>query len=285
MVNIMQKVLLTGSTGFVGKNIYPLLKDKYHIVAPTRQELDLKNTEAVYEYIEKGKFDTVIHSANPNPVKNALDNGDTMFEDSMRIFMNFYKARNLCGKLLYLGSGAEYDKSLEIVSIKEEEADRSIPKEYYGFSKYIMNELARGSNNVYNLRLFGCYGPYDHESKFITHAIRCCMRAEDITIRQNCYFDYMHVFDIAKVISWFIENNPKYHDYNVCSGKRISLKEIAEKVKEQMNSPKSVIILNDGFNREYTASNARLINEMIDTDSWIGIDEGIAMQIQWEKEN
>lgn len=281
----MQKVLFTGGTGFVGKNILPLLKEKYDIYAPTRQELDLKDTKAVYEYIEKGKFDTVIHSANPNPVKNSLDSGETMFEDSMRIFMNFYKAKELCGKLLYLGSGAEYDKSMEMASVREEEADRSIPKDYYGLSKYIMNELARGSNNIYNLRLFACYGPFDHESKFITHAIHCCMRNEDITIKQNCYFDYMHIYDFAKVVSWFIENNPKYHDYNICSGKRITLKQIAEKVKEQMNSLKSVILLNEGYNKEYTASNKRLTNEMLDIDSWISIDEGISMQIQWEKEN
>lgn len=43
----MKKILFTGGTGFVGKNIIPILKEKYIVVSPSRKELDLKDTEAV----------------------------------------------------------------------------------------------------------------------------------------------------------------------------------------------------------------------------------------------
>ena len=186
----MKKVLLTGGSGFVGKNIIPILEKKYQIVAPTRKELDLKDTSAVKEYVQEGKFDVILHSANPNPVKSAkFDKDYKMFEDSLRIFMNFYKVSHLCRKLLYLGSGAEFDKTLDMHRIKEEDIFRSLPQDIYGCTKYIINELASHSRNIYNLRLFACYGPFDHESKFITHCIRCCLKNEPITIRQNCYFD------------------------------------------------------------------------------------------------
>lgn len=280
----MKKVLLTGGTGFVGKNILPILRKIYDIDAPSRQELDLKDSNAVAKYVKNGKYDVIIQCANPNPVKNSeFDRAETMFEDSMRIFMNFYNVRQYCGKLIYLGSGAEYDKTRDIHNVTEDMVTDSIPKDTYGLAKFYMNELARKSENVYNIRIFGCYGPYDHESKFLTHVIRCCLKNETITIRQNCYFDYLQVFDLAKAIQCIVENKPKYHDYNVCSGKAISLKEIAEKICEHMNCSKEIVLLKEGFNKEYTADNSLFVKEFGEEFQITSIDDGIEIQIEHEK--
>lgn len=280
----MKKVLLTGGTGFIGKNILPILREKYQIDAPTRQELDLKDSVSVAEYVKNGKYDVIIQGANPNPVKNAEhDKADTMFEDSMRIFMNFYNVRDYCGKLLYFGSGAEFDKMRDICKVKEKDVNESIPKDTYGLAKFYMNELARKSENVYNLRIFGCYGPYDHESKFLTHVIRCCLKGEDITIRQNCYFDYMQVFDLAKAIECLIEGFPLYHDYNVCSGVSISLKEIANKICEHMACTNKILIMSDGLNHEYTADNTLFMKEFGNKFKITSMDDGIELQIAHEK--
>lgn len=280
----MKKVLFTGGTGFIGKNVLPTLNEKYDIYAPSREELPLGNAEAVYEYIKNGYFDVVVHSANPNPVKNITDEHTKMFEDSLKIFMNLYNSRNHCGKLLYIGSGAEYDKRKNLSDVTEDEIGETLPVDLYGFSKFIMNELASASLNVYNLRLFACYGPYDHKSKFITHAIRCCLKNEEVTIRQNCYFDYLHVYDFGKILAWFIDNTPYYKDYNICRGEKYSLLEIASEVCSQTGNLKSVKILADGYNKEYTASNDRLVSEIKKID-FISLKEGISMQIKWEREH
>ncbi len=280
----MKKILFTGGSGFIGKNVIPLMENKYDIVAPTRYELDLKDTDAVRCFVKNGRFDVIIHSANPNPVKSApYDSINTMFEDCMRIFMNFYKVSSLVEKVIYLGSGAEYDKTQEIVNIREEEVTRSLPKEVYGCTKYIMNELATKSDNIYNLRLFACYGPYDHESKFITHCIRCCLAEKPITIRQDCYFDYIHVYDLAKIFDFAINTDLKFKDYNIASGMKISLKEIAQKVKTAMNSSQPIRVLSDGWNNEYTADISRLEQESHLKNQFIMIDEGIQKQIEFER--
>jgi GDP-L-fucose synthase len=246
--------------------------------------LSLGNTEAVYEYIKNGDFDIVVHSANPNPVKNTADEHTKIFEDSLKIFMNLYNARNHCEKLLYIGSGAEFDKRKNLLDVTEDEIGQTMPADLYGFSKYIMNEIASSSLNLYNLRLFACYGPYDHESKFITHAIRCCLRNEEVTIRQDCYFDYLHIYDFGKILAWFIDNTPDYKDYNICRGIKYSLLEIAREVCSQMGNMKPIKILSNGFNNAYTASNNRLLNEIKNFD-FISLEEGISMQIKWEKEH
>ena len=277
------KVLFTGGTGLVGRNVIPILKDTFNIYSPSRLELNLLDGNAVKEYILYHDFDVVIHSANPNPVKNPLDCQDKMFEDSLRSFINLYRCKDDIGKLLFIGSGAELDKSEDMCQISEEGFDRSVPEDVYGFAKYIMNDLALNSNNVYNLRLFACYGPTDHESKFISHCIRSILRNKDITIRQNCFFDYIHTKDLANIISYFIENEPKYHDYNIASGSRYSLVEIAQKVIDVMHSDKQIVLLSEGMNKEYTPNINRLLDE-IGPYKFLTLEEGIKTLIPYEEE-
>lgn len=278
----MKRVLVTGSTGFVGRNTIDHLRTVCDLYAPVRAELNLLNEDDVRKYISDNKIEVVLNLANPNPVKNALDSQSTMFEDSVRIFLNLFRAQD-CYEMMYtLGSGAEYDKSKDAVQVTEDEEFRSLPYDSYGLSKYVMNELISKSIRQCNLRIFGCYGPTDHESKFITHAIRCCLRNEDITIRQDCYFDYMHVYDLGKIMGKFIDRTPHYRSYNVCTGTRVLLSEIAGIVKKQMGSDSEIIILKDGYNKEYTGSNQRLLNEIGDFN-FMSLEEGIRLQIEEER--
>ena len=180
-----------------------------------------------------------------------------------------------------LGSGAEYDKSLDISLITENEVGRSVPKDSYGLAKYTINKIIEKNDKQCNLRIFACYGPTDHESKFITHAIHCCMNDEDITIRQNCYFDYMHVSDLAKILDYFIYNKPRYSAYNVCTATRVTLYDIANIVRRQMGKDTDIVILNEGWNREYTGSNNRLIKEIGGYD-FMSLEDGIGIQIESE---
>jgi len=57
------KILLTGGKGFIGRNIQESLGKRYEFLAPAKDELDLKNTDAVYKYLEKNKPEVVIHTA------------------------------------------------------------------------------------------------------------------------------------------------------------------------------------------------------------------------------
>lgn len=278
----MKKVLLTGGSGFIGRNIKDYLENVCELYAPCRQELNLLDEKEVRNYLTENKIDIVIHAANPNPVKNSLDKSETMFEDSMRVFMNLYQAKDCYEYMYTLGSGAEYDKSQDIILIPEEDEGRAIPYDSYGLAKFVMNELIEHSDKHCNLRIFACYGPTDHASKFITHVIHCCMKNEPITIRQDCYFDYMHVSDLAKILEYFIYHKPQHKAYNVCTGTRYTLREIAEMVRSQMHMENEITVLNPGWNKEYTGSNQRLLSE-IGEYTFMSLEDGIRIQIESEK--
>lgn len=278
-------VLLTGGTGFVGRNVSPILERNCRLLVPARSELDLLDAQALERYIEEHDVDVIVHSANPNPVKNPKDDGDKeMFAASVRSFMNIFRLRNHCPRILYLGSGAEFDKRRDLREIREEEVADSVPVDAYGEGKFVMNALAQDSSNVTNLRLFACFGPYDHDSKFITHCIRSVLLGRDITIRQDCRFDYLHVYDLAKVIDYFVHHEPKYRDYNIASGSSLLLSEIAQMVLDIMGSDLKIELLSPGLNKEYTASVDRLENETSLPGRFMSLREGVEIQVEHEKE-
>jgi GDP-L-fucose synthase len=81
-------------------------------------------------------------------------------------------------------------------------------------------------------------------------------------LRQDCFFYFFYVTDIADVLIHFIEHNNMYSDYNMCSGERIRILTIAEEVCRQLGVNATITCQKDGFNNEYTGSNARLLAEM-----------------------
>ena len=257
----MKTILLTGASGFIGRNLLPLLRETYDVFAPSRQELDLLDADAVRRYLQKGQFDAVIHLAGPTG-HNPQDSQNELFERSLRVFSSLEHCSGLYGKMIYLGSGAEYGKHRPISMISEEEFGNELPRDAYGLSRFLMSRLGEKRNNIVNLRLFACCGPGDMPHKLIPSIITCIKEKKNIELRQDVWFDYIFVKDILPVLQHLIEYPAKFKAYNLCSGERIKISSIAEEIKRQMGLNSGIIFQKDGLNLEYTGSNLRLRSEL-----------------------
>lgn len=84
-----RKVFLTGGSRGIGFAIWQLLKKEgYHIIAPTREDLDLVSNASIDEYIRNNKnqkFDILIHNAGVNYPQWIDEMSDSNIEETMQV--------------------------------------------------------------------------------------------------------------------------------------------------------------------------------------------------------
>lgn len=259
----MKNILLTGGSGFIGKNILEsFLAEKYAIDAPSSQELNVADEKSVVQYFSSHKPDIVIHAAVKPAHRNAKDFNDIFFTNT-RMFFNLERYSDNYEKMLVIGSGAIYDNRNYRPKIKEEDWIRNIPIDEHGFCKYVCEKVIEKSRNIYDLRVFGIFGKYeDYAIRFISNAICKILFDLPITIKQNRKFDYLYVDDLMPILDWFIQATPNYKAYNITSDNSISLYDLALMVCEVAGRPSHpIVIAQKGMGLEYSGDNARLKNE------------------------
>ena len=225
-------ILITGGNGFIARNIYKRIKHNHNVFLTNRQTLNVLSREEVDKFFDANQIDVVIHTAvsGGNRVKQddvyALINNLIMFD-------NLAHNKHKFGYLIHFGSGAEFDRRTDIASAKENQD--SCPVDYYGLSKKIIKRQIDKIENFYNLRIFGCFGTDETETRFIKSAITNVKKGNPIVIHQNRYMDFIYVEDLCNVVQYYIENVSKKHlakDVNLCYNNTKSLLDVANKINQ-----------------------------------------------------
>lgn len=255
------RILLTGGTGFIGRNIIEQLSGSYEILAPDRKELELMNTDAVYRFLEEHPVDIVIHAANLGGNRKE-QHFSGISNINLRIFFNLVQARHFFGRMITFGSGAEYDKKYSIIKAKETDFGKRVPSDEYGFYKYVCAQYIGQVDFITHLRLFAVFGKYeDHETRFISSTICKALLGLPVTIYENVVFDYLYVDDFIKILDIFLRKKPACRVLNVGRGVGIDLKTIASKVLNESNINVPVNVLRSGTGKEYTCDTSVLNKE------------------------
>lgn len=278
------RIFLTGSTGYIGRNLIEKLGNKYTILSPTHKQLDLLNSEAVDTFFRKQRFDVVIHCAvvGGSRVEEGFENS---LYQNLKIFFNILRNINHFGRMINCGSGAEYDKSRSLKKVTENQFDKRVPEDEYGFFKYICSKYIEQSNNITNLRVFGLFGKYeDYRYRFISNAICRNIFNLPIILNKNVYFDYLYIDDFINIVDYFINHRGKYKSYNVGSGKSISMLSISKQINQIAKRKSKIIIRNKGLNHEYTCNNSRLIKELRKFE-FTNFDIALHKLYTWYQEN
>lgn len=280
----MKKLLLTGGSGFIGKNILEsFLAEKYEIIAPTSSELNLTDTACVDDFFEGKEFDVVLHTGTKPAHRNAKDLAN-LFYSNLRMFQNLERHKYRYGKFINFGSGAVYDISQNITDAREENICQNIGSDDHGFCKYVVSKQISALDNFVDLNIFGIFGKYeDWQIRFISNAICKVLYDLPITLRQNRRFSYLYVDDLMPILEFFIENEVEHKSYNIVPNQKVELLEVANLVREVSGKEVEIRAAQEGFGLDYTGDNSRLRGEF--EGKFTPIEEAIHKLYEYYEDN
>lgn len=243
------KILLSGASGTIGKQLKILFEKncpEYTLLTPTQKELDLRNFHDVTGYFDLNQPDLVICAHGRSGWRTESPDAVTAFENIL-MMDNIFRAKNFGSKVINFGTGAENDVKRNINS-----KEPKIPNDsFYGFSKRIITSLCNTYHGVYNLRIFGCFGPLESCSRFIKKNILNYLNHEPIEIFQNRRFSYIYVGDLFLIIKQIIENKSYFNAFDCVYSKEVSLLDIANIINNLSNYKVEIKILDETLGFDY----------------------------------
>ena len=276
------KILLTGSGGFIGKNLKSYLHGKYDLLVPRSYELNLTNSALVGDYFAQNDIDFVIHCATVGGARGIQDK-DTTVEDNLAMVENILQYKKPNARVILFGSGAMYDKSKVLHKVKESQIGEVVPQDLYGKSKLLIAEKIKNRKDVLMLNIFACYGYGEKENRFPSYAINKVLQGQNVEINQNVVFDYLFVEDMVKIVGYFIENVPNENIINITPTKSTSLLEITNIVNNFANNQVAITIKNPIMNNEYTGDNSLLLKNY-PTLKFTPIEDGLKKLYSYNSE-
>ena len=248
----MKNILLTGSGGFIGKHLKEYFKE-YNLFTPRSFQLNLLDEKETAKYLKKNDIEFIIHCASCGVRITPDATLEEVAKPNIKMFNNL---ANSGLPMITIGSGAEYDKSRPLVMIKEDDFEKSIPKDPYGYSKYLISKEIEKHDNILNLRLFGIYGLWEDPSRVTSCIINAKIKNEPVVLNQNVRFHFIWIDDFCKIVKHFVDQPTKEKFINVAPNESIEIVELAKIVGVE------AIIKKEGLNKEYTADNSLLLREI-----------------------
>lgn len=254
------KILISGGSGFVGKNLvnYLLEKNKsmmligrnLDFITDThlkKMTIDLNNLNYNYQEIISYNPDIFVHLAWEGLPDHSDEVSKKNYLNTMRIIKILINQTN-CSKIISTGSCLEYnDGNIEGECRENLTINPQIPFSIYKNKIFEeVFEIAKKKKITFNwLRLFYVYGLGQEKRCIIPTLIESIKNKKKLNINypENVN-DYINVEDVSKIIERFISKDILSGIYNVGSGKGIAVKELLKIIDINING-------NDSLSRQY----------------------------------
>lgn len=234
-----KKYLVTGGAGFVGSNIAKTLEAEGHEVTVLddfsknghfKNLIGFKGDVITCDLFERVPhdmyFDAIFHEAAITDT-TVMDQ-KAMMEQNVEAFKNLldFAADNEIKKVIYASSAATYGNG----PVPNVETQPTHPENVYGFSKVIMDNVARQfseDNNdmkIIGLRYFNVYGPGEyHKGKMasMVYQLYNQMKAGQrprVFKNGEQQRDFVYVKDIVKINLCALKNGKETGVFNAATG-------------------------------------------------------------------
>ena len=247
------RILVTGASGFIGKNLLRALPQDWQVVAQycrsttfpefvkrarlanaVALQADLTTDEGIEHLTEfSSTFDCCVFlAANGDPAVSAVRPAFDLTSNSLTLVRLLEKVR--FGKFIYFSSGAVYDGLRGPVG----PASALAPRLPYAISKlasesYLKHFRHQGLvDHSVAVRFFGAYGPHEPPRKVYSRLVRQfgILRQPQFTIRGDGrnLIDAMNVSDAVRAVLLLIEHAEGEVTLDLYSGQPLSLTQLVE---------------------------------------------------------
>ena len=302
------KILVLGSNGMVGTSILNSFsnENKFKIIPSSRKDTNLFIFSETEKLINETKPDILINAAAKVGGIVANNEQRTQFLiENLRINTNILEScipfKNI--KIINLGSSCIYPLNAENPISEDEFMNGKLEptNSPYAMAKLTAIELGNAMKEQYghkviNLMPTNLYGPNDNFSEHDSHVIPGLMFRMEIAKNNNIdtfniwgsgnpLREFLHVDDLSNAIKFIINNEIEDSILNVGSGDEVSIKSIAENIK-QVIQYKGVLSFDtskpDGNPRKLLNS-SKMLN--YGWKSEIQLFEGLESTYKWFQEN
>ena len=307
-MNLDAKIYVAGHRGLVGSAIVRNLEAKGYknIIYRTHKELDLTNQEAVRVFFEQEKPEYVflaaakvggIHANNTYPADFIYDN--LMIQNNVIKAAHDFEVK----KLLFLGSTCIYPK-MAPQPIKEEyllTGSLEETNEAYAVAKIAGLEMCKFFKRQYGDNFISCmptnlYGPNDNFDLKSSHVLPALIRkfheakvngsdTVEVWGTGTPLREFIYVDDMADACVFLMENYDGEQHVNIGTGEEVSIRQLAETVKEVVGFEGELVFntdMPDGTPRKLTTV------DKLQGLGWkhkVSLNEGIRLAYEWFLEN
>ena len=247
------KVLVTGGSGFIGRNVLLALPAEWQVVATWHRDesfpdflrarglahvtpvrVDLADTPAVAAMHERFKtFDACVYlAANGDPAASTGAPADDLKANALSLLNVVSTGR--FGRFVFFSSGAVYDHlhgPVDPASVVSPTLPYAISK--WASERYVMFAKSQGRIEVATIvRFFGAYGPYEAARKIYGRLVKqfAFARTPEFKIRGDGrnLIDAMYVDDTVRAIRSILDKGTVTRTLDLASGAPLTLKALVE---------------------------------------------------------
>jgi len=233
----MDRVIVTGSSGFIGKHLMPLLYNEgYDVIEMNSKtgDISLENT-----WNNLPKADIIIHLAGKSFVPDSwLKPEDFIQVNFLGTLQALKYSRLNNSRLIYLSSYMYGNPTYMPIP---ESAPISVNNPY-ALSKKLSEDIIQFYASHYDIpcvifRLFNVYGSGQNNSFLIPAIINAIRKGGQINVRDlKPKRDYVYVKDVVRAILLSLQCDRGFEVYNIGSGRSFSVAELVDIIQGIMGS-------------------------------------------------
>ena len=307
-MNLDSKIYIAGHRGMVGSAIWRTLiaKGYTNLIGKSSAELDLRNQQAVRDFISEEKPDVIIDAAAR--VGGILANTNYPYQfimENLQIQNNLIDSALQEGieKFIFLGSSCIYPR-LAPQPLKEDyllTGDLEPTNEWYAIAKITGVKACQAIRKQYgkdyvSLMPTNLYGTHDNFDLNTSHVLPAMMRKFH-EAKENSQApvtlwgsgtplrEFLFVDDMAEAVVFALENKLPDYLYNIGTGEDLTIKELAETIQKITGHQGEIIW--DSTKPDGTPRKLMDISKMhhLGWKHKVDLEEGIQMTYDWFLKN